>query len=171
MVSFSPYAHRSIQIVNASLERAQSVFRFCYAVCFRYAQYVIGCHKIRQTIWHAFGSKCATTKAFLCVENKNAKLYAKFIAFRFTVTFAFIWSNTVNLCAQHRSRILCAAHIFHGITAKFIYRRRHNAFKWYTTGAGVCVRVSECVRVIWIAMAHCVGMFSVAYIILNDRIQ
>lgn len=160
LVPFSPYAHRSIQIMNALPERAQSVSRFCYAACFPYEQCIIGCHKIRQTISHAFGSKCATTKAFLCLQNNNAKLYAKFIAFRFTVAFAFIWSNTVNLCARTSGRILCAAHIFHGITAKFIYRRRQNASKLYTSGAGVWESEWVCARDLdsWHCVLACLAL-------------
>lgn len=44
-------------------------------------QYVIGCHKIRQTIWHAFGSKCAKTKAqlflFLFSSGNKRKIVCK----------------------------------------------------------------------------------------------
>lgn len=115
---------------NCSEWKRYESMPFSVVACILYVwtieQYVIGCHKIRRTILHAFGSKCAWTKSqiFFCTKLGDNCMQSS-LSFCFSVTYIRIyniWSNVLHefFSAERRSRLLCPALIFRGITATFI---------------------------------------------------
>lgn len=113
-------------MANALAEQ-QSVHNFALllllSIRMTYGQCVIAGHKIRETISHAFGAKCATTKAQDCIAEKNAKTSACKVH---GISLQCHIRNYLEQCCKRfvsnddRATPLSGAHIFHGITAKFI---------------------------------------------------